>query len=40
MTYRKAVYREYTDARFSTLKSRLPEREHLVLHFISTVTYF
>jgi len=30
-TYRKAVYREYTDASFSTLKKRTPEWEHLGL---------
>jgi FtsP/CotA-like multicopper oxidase with cupredoxin domain len=29
--YRKAVYREYTDATFTTLKKRLPEWEHLGL---------
>lgn len=28
-TYRKAIYREYTDASFSTLKLRPPEWEHL-----------
>jgi hephaestin len=28
-TYRKAVYREYTDATFTTLKPRPPEWEHL-----------
>lgn len=28
-TYRKAVYREYTDATFSTLKPRAPEWQHL-----------
>jgi FtsP/CotA-like multicopper oxidase with cupredoxin domain len=28
-TYRKAIYREYTDATFSTLKLRPPEWEHL-----------
>jgi manganese oxidase len=28
-TYRKAIYREYTDASFSTLKPRPPEWEHL-----------
>ena len=27
--YRKAIYREYTDANFSTLKSRTPEWQHL-----------
>ena len=27
--YRKAIYREYTDASFSTLKSRTPEWQHL-----------
>ena len=30
-TYRKAVYREYVDASFSTLKKRSPEWEHLGL---------
>lgn len=30
-TYRKAVYREYTDASFSTLKKRTAEWEHLGL---------
>jgi len=30
-TYRKAVYREYIDASFSTLKKRSPEWEHLGL---------
>jgi FtsP/CotA-like multicopper oxidase with cupredoxin domain len=30
-TYRKAVYREYTDATFTTLKPRGPEWEHLGL---------
>ena len=30
-TYRKAVYREYTDATFTTLKKRPPEWEHLGL---------
>jgi manganese oxidase len=30
-TYHKAVYREYTDATFSTLKKRAPEWEHLGL---------
>jgi hephaestin len=30
-TYRKAVYREYTDASFSTLKKRSPDWEHLGL---------
>jgi hephaestin len=29
--YRKAVYREYTDATFATLKKRTPEWEHLGL---------
>jgi len=29
LTFRKAVYREYTDATFSTLKPRPPEWEHL-----------
>jgi FtsP/CotA-like multicopper oxidase with cupredoxin domain len=29
LTFRKAVYREYTDATFSTLKPRAPEWEHL-----------
>ena len=29
--YRKAVYREYTDATFATLKKRSPEWEHLGL---------
>ena len=28
-TYRKAIYREYTDATFTTLKKRSPEWEHL-----------
>jgi hypothetical protein len=27
--YRKALYREYTDATFTTLKTRSPEWEHL-----------
>ena len=27
--YRKAIYREYTDSTFSTLKQRPPEWEHL-----------
>jgi hephaestin len=30
-TYRKAVYREYTDSTFATLKKRTPEWEHLGL---------
>jgi hephaestin len=30
-TYRKAVYHEYTDSTFSTLKQRTPEWEHLGL---------
>jgi len=30
-TYRKAVYREYTDSTFATLKRRTPEWEHLGL---------
>ena len=30
-TYRKAVYHEYTDATFTTLKPRAPEWEHLGL---------
>ncbi len=29
LTYRKAIYREYTDSTFSTLKPRAPEWEHL-----------
>jgi FtsP/CotA-like multicopper oxidase with cupredoxin domain len=29
LTFRKAIYREYTDATFSTLKPRPPEWEHL-----------
>ena len=28
ITYRKALYREYTDATFATLKLRAPEWEH------------
>ena len=27
--YRKAIYREYTDATFQTLKPRLPSEEHM-----------
>ena len=30
-TYRKAIYREYTDETFTTLKARAPEWEHLGL---------